>query len=290
MYYYDDYIKDVKRITDMYRNIISIVDSAQSYDKRDIYALKLGRGKICGIISAGVHGREYVNTPALMNVIKEYLYKYYSLSRKNTRNEYVDLQNKALIIVPLLNPDGYEIALRGYNVLNDSYLRKICISRNINYTEWKENARGIDINRNFDSITWKQKSKEDYPFSEVESQFMKMIFDKYYGGIYIDIHSRGKNIYYYRKSMNDIYNYRQKIIAKDISSFTKYRLSDEQEEINVGDSGGNTVHYYSEKYNCPALTIETVKEDETFPLDYRNVDKIYEEIYHLLDYMLNYEI
>ena len=145
-------------------------------------------------------------------------------------------------------------------------------------SRWKDNARGIDINRNFDSITWKQKSKEDYPFSEVESQFMKRIFDKYYRGIYIDIHSRGKNIYYYRKSMNDSYNYRQKIIAKDISSFTKYRLSDEQEEINVGDSGGNTVHYYSEKYNCPALTIETVKEDETFPLDYKNVDKIYEEI------------
>ena len=90
--------------------------------------------------------------------------------------------------------------------------------------------------------------------------------------------------------MNDIYNYRQKIIAKDISSFTKYRLSDEQEEINVGDSGGNTVHYYSEKYNCPALTIETVEEDERFPLYYKNVDKIYEEIYPLMDYMSNYEI
>ena len=34
---------------------------------------------------------------------------------------------------------------------------------------WKNNARGVDINRNFLSKSWKPKSIDDKPMSEVET-------------------------------------------------------------------------------------------------------------------------
>ena len=285
MYYYEDYVKDIESLILANKEIIDVIDKVESYDKRTIFALKIGKGKACGIVSAGVHGREYVNTPALMKIVKEYIRNYNQCNNNKTYKKDL-LENNSLIIVPLLNPDGYEIALKGYEVIKNEKLKKICMDKNIDYKEWKYNARCIDINRNFSSLSWNKKYKSDYPFSEIETRFMKKIFDKYYGGLYIDIHSRGENINYYRKYLDEKYNKKQRKIADDISEFTKYRISEPYEEINVGDSGGNTVHYYSEKYRCPAITIETVDENEIFPLKYNNVDIIYNKLYKLLGYII----
>ena len=67
------------------------------------------------------------------------------------------MSDRAIIFVPLVNPDGYEIALFGKNV------------------EWKNNIRNVDINRNFFCKSWEKKFKDDYPFSEIETLFLKRI-------------------------------------------------------------------------------------------------------------------
>ena len=117
---------------------------------------------------------------------------------------------------------------------------------------------------------------------------MKSIFDNYGGLIYLDIHSRGENIYYYRSSMSEEYNAKQYIIAKQLSKIMEYRISEPSEEINSGDSGGNTVHYYSEHTNGYAITIETIPENEQFPLKSENVEKVYDQIKDVLLWMMNY--
>jgi len=43
-------------------------------------------------------------------------------------------------------------------------------------------------------------------------------------------------------------------------------------------SGGNTVHYFSEHFYKPAITIETVDENANFPLYYNYRKSTYEEI------------
>ena len=49
------------------------------------------------------------------------------------------------------------------------------------------------------------------------------------------------------------------------------------EEVDL-QGGGNTVHAFSEQYNYPALTIETVPEGASFPLDLQWQERVYQKI------------
>lgn len=182
-------------------------------------------------------------------------------------------------IIPLLNPDGYEIALGGFDVIRDSELRKHAVKLGIPYEDWKANARGVDINRNFPSVTWRPKFPGDRPASENETKALIYLFDQIPAVGYLDLHSRGKTIYYYKGNMSKEYNERQKYIAERLKEVTGYELMPPESEIEEMDSGGNTVHYFSEKYHKPAITIETVPDLEPFPLDVRHQRPTFEEIH-----------
>lgn len=182
-------------------------------------------------------------------------------------------------IIPLLNPDGYEIALGGFDTIRNQELRKHAIAMGIPYEEWKANARGVDINRNFPSVTWRPKFPGDHPASENETKALMYLFDQIPAVGYLDLHSRGKTIYYYKGSMSKEYNERQKFIADRLKAVTGYELMPPETEIEAMDSGGNTVHYFSEKYQQPAITIETVTDLAPFPLDVRFQRPTFEEIY-----------
>ena len=67
--------------------------------------------------------------------------------------------------------------------------------------------------------------------------------------------------------MSEQYNERQLAIAERLSKVTGYKLVPPEDEIAEEDSGGNTVHYVSETYGIPALTIETLPDNVDFPID-----------------------
>lgn len=177
------------------------------------------------------------------------------------------------------------IAQRGFHVIKNEVLQKqaakISRENHIPYALWKLNGKGADINRDFPSKTWHPKKEGDYPGKQIETKaFMKAV-NMLDTDIYIDLHSRGNEIYYYRKEMSKEYNEKQLEIAKKISEVTKYTLVNPALEIADGDSGGNTVHYYSEHKKKPAFTIETIPEEETFPLDLQWQQDIYERLENL---------
>ena len=300
-YSYFDLISDVKALAQTYSKVLQSVTIGKSHDNRDIVMLKLGTGKKYILFCAGVHGRETVN-PIVLLKIAEYYAKIYeefykekekfTMLLKNPTDDigkqydrmifgkcvYELLQTYTILMIPLLNPDGYMISLYGYNVIRDPELKKRIKKMGIHYAEWKYNGRGIDINRNFPCRSWKPKGPNDYAASENETKTLIQIFHQYRIRCFLDFHSRGKSIYYYRNSMPSAYNENQLKIAKRLKVVTKYRLVSPEDEIEYGDSGGNTVHYFSERFNRPALTIETVDEDAAFPLDYKYRISTFEEI------------
>lgn len=187
-------------------------------------------------------------------------------------------QQFTFYIVPLLNPDGYEISLEGFDAIRTPEYRLNAIASGIPAKEWKANARGIDLNRNFPSVTWRPKFPGDEPGSEKETQALMYLFSVIPALGYLDFHSRGKAIYHAKAQMSPEYNERQKRIAMRLQEVTGYDLMPPEDEIEAMDSGGNTVHYFSETYHKPAITIETVTDLEPFPLDIRHQRPAYEEI------------
>lgn len=302
---YDKFISTTKALADQYHDILQCVTIGKSHDNRDILLLKLGLGNNYMVCCAGVHARETINPIVLLRIIEFYaeIFKTYKTEKQDLKNQLLNttlyleneyqqmlfqtctyelLQTFTILFIPLLNPDGYMISLYGYNAIKNPQLRSRIKKMGINYAEWKFNGRGIDINRNFPSRTWKPKGPGDYAASENETKCLIQVFHQYRIRCFLDFHSRGKFIYYYRNSMPSVYNDNQLRIAKRLKDITKYGLAAPEEEIEYGDSGGNTVHYFSERFNKPAFTIETVDEDAPFPLDYTYRASTYEELKLLL--------
>lgn len=292
LYSHDKLVSDAKALAEQYRSIIQYVTIGRTHDNRDIVLLKLGTGRKHMLFCSGVHGRETINPIVLMRITQYYAEVYNNyLSRKEAfirrtldpeilqQKQYEEmifdkcvyelLQTYTILIIPLLNPDGYMISLTGYHSIRDNKLKESAIKKRIPYAEWKYNARGIDINRNFPSLSWKPKAPGDYAASENETKALIHVFHSYRIRCFIDFHSRGRSIYYYRNIMPEDYNERQLRISKRLAAVTKYELMPPEEEIDYGDTGGNTVHYFSEHFNRVALTIETVPEEAGFPLDNR---------------------
>ncbi|EDW68992.2 carboxypeptidase B1 [Drosophila virilis] len=137
-------------------------------------------------IEAGTHAREWITVSTSLNCI-------YQLTERYTRNIEL-LRNLRFIIVPLVNPDGYE------------YSR----TKNRN---WRKNRRphkaskivGTDCNRNYD-IFWecgptktnRNTYKGERPFSEPETRAMRNILDSLAPNLlfFLSLHSYGQSIMY----------------------------------------------------------------------------------------------
>lgn len=301
IYSYDKLISDARALADQYQGLVQNVTIGKSHDNRDILMLKLGIGKKYMLFCAGVHGRESINPIVLMKLTEIYADHYvkYDKDKEKSRRRLIEpytyleedywstlfgrcihelLQTYTILIIPLLNPDGYMVSLTGYDAISDQELRKKALARRLPWKEWKYNARGVDINRNFPSRLWKPKGPDDYAASELETRALIAVFHQYRIRGFIDLHSRGKSIYYYRSRMSDVYNERQLKVANRLKEITKYELMPPGDEIDPGDTGGNTVHYFSEHFYKLALTIETVEEEADFPLDIKYRASTYEEL------------
>ncbi len=256
-YSYRNMISDAMLLQKKYGGLIECETIGYSVQRRKIIMLIMGCGYKRIFLTGGIHARESVNTKLLMMLTSYYAEKYYG---KDIFNRY------SFNIVPLINPDGYTMAMTDESM-----------------ADYKCNYNNIDINRNFPSVLYKSGGKAgEYPASEPETRALMMAFKSHPSVMYIDFHSRGECIYYHRQAMNECYNRRQYMIAKRLGECTGYSLVAPDEEVEAYDTGGNSVHYYSENFKMPAFTIETMPEDTAFPMDVRLSDVLFEKMKYLL--------
>lgn len=309
-YEYEELMEYGNYLQDRYQQVLEVSIIGSSHDNRKIPMFQIGSRPIKLIVTGGVHGRESINPVVLMKMIEDFCIlemdqramEQWEKKRKQENKkkrlfinsglrDFIFYQEQegqevykenSFAIIPLVNPDGYEIAQKGFSAIQDLELREKIKNMGVDYQQWKYNGRGIDINRNFPSKTWKKKFDGDIPASEKETMAVMEVMDRIRGEAYLDFHSRGKAIYYYRNHMGTQYNDRQKVWAKKIHDRTNYRFMKPSEEVDENDSGGNTVHYYSEQIGNPAITIETVPEKAEFPLEIKWQRKTYKEIKDVL--------
>lgn len=270
-YGYGDILYNLIVLRNLYPKLIRIESTGVSHDNREIPLVKVGKGENGPVFIAGVHGRESINPIVLTSIIEKYAKRYYS------GGEHL-LDQYCLYFMPILNPDGYEIATKGFLAINNPNLRAGCQENYVDSTLYKYNARGIDINRNFASVSFLENEHSGAANSENETKaFINACHMHKYMGL-IDFHSRGRSIYYYRSAMDDKYNKKQYDIACRLSKCSGYGLYLIQDENPDNQSGGNTVHYFSEKFGLPALTIESVDEDADFPLNVKYQQIVFNEL------------
>lgn len=281
-YSYEDVFSSMKQLSQMYSDFVICRIVGQSHDDRLIPMIRIGSGEQTLICTAGVHGRESINPVLVLKMIEEYCEAYkHNQIIDDTYDVHQLLNQYSICFIPLVNPDGYEIALYGFTAIQNPILRQTIRMKKIASECWKYNARGVDINRNFPCKSYIQQQISEYPASENETKALMNVFQDYSSVGYLDIHSRGKIIYYYRNSMSFLYNQKSHRLAKYLQKISKYSLGKKEEEFFSKLSGGNSVNYYSEHTGKPAITVETVDDNAVFPLHTKYQPEAFREIHSI---------
>ncbi len=138
---------------------VSLVNLGKSAAGRDIPLLFLGQTNDFTLFVAGDDSTQRINTLILLKFIKELCEKTLSGEELCSINIRKALFGRGLAIIPLLNPDGHEIAHlgeRGCGRLATG-IGRLCKG---DYSKWSANLRGVELKRNFFPDFDKRKAKE----------------------------------------------------------------------------------------------------------------------------------
>ena len=254
----------VKSLRDRFDDL-QIATCGKSVLGREIYALLMGRGQRTVVFVGGTHGQEWLTSIILMRFCEDILSgeSFCGYSAEEL------LSGVRLVVIPELNPDGIEIALQ---------------RRADSETLWNANARGVDINHNFNADWYALRDFEEkqgilgpsprryggpYPESEPETKAITRFLRSVDVDMLISFHSQGEEIYYeYGNNTPEKSLY----IAKILASLTEYTLVKNEGHC----AGGGLKDWFIEERRKPAFTIEIGKGQNPLPI--ADADEIYERI------------
>lgn len=190
---------------------------------KEVKGFEAGSGQECILIFAAIHGNEMGTADLLNKLVDEIKAKPSLVS-----------SSKKLIIIPVLNPDGF-------------YDR-----------EDKLNANEVNLNLNFRTSDWKPYGPEGQfagaePFSERESRLLKEIVEKYKPTSMISFHSQGAIV------SPELNHEPSAVLAKWYSEKTGYLYVDEAS----WDYPGTATKWFAETYNKAAITVELTNHSES---------------------------
>ena len=101
---------------------------------RSMYAVKVGNGRPVGLVQYAMHGREFIT------------------AKLSFEQYFVGVKRGSCWFVPLVNPDGAllsEVGLRSVENKEEKARLLRLNGNNTDFSLWKANGRGVDLNVNF---------------------------------------------------------------------------------------------------------------------------------------------
>lgn len=207
---------EIKAFYQSYQGLKCVI--GYSCRNREIHAFHIGKSTGKQFIAVyGVHAREWITAELAVKHIKK------------------GVKSGGGWIIPLLNPDGAIISQTAYPL-------------------WKANARGVDLNCNFDAewgtgrLNTKIRGGEncigDNPFSEAETVALRDFTLKVRPYVTFSFHTKGEEIYWEFCGLGDK---RGAEILEEITGYTAKRI--------YGSAGGYK-DWCIQKLKIPAYTVE----------------------------------
>lgn len=266
------------------------------------------------MVQASIHGREYMTTQLVMKMLEYYAAKYdkgsyegvsYKDIFSNTAVHVVPMVNPdgvtiSQLGIEALNDPYYGDLIRDcYQIDYPTLVYKEDSNGDMNWydfyrdeafdfsdenspyisfeeyqTIWKANARGVDLNKNFDA-GWQELDlkqlpaygdyKGAYPVSEPEAQILADMAQEYDYACYLSYHSRGQLIYYDVTGNSVENSLASQRLAELTAGCNKYELINLQTSYNTSLGGfGDWVQLALHK---PAITIENGKKPCPLPIE-----------------------
>ena len=286
-YSYDQMMEDLDALKERYPEMMELNSRAVTADGREVMEVMLGSPEAGHhiLIQASIHGREYMNTVLAMNQIEDYLRGYYEKNYNGIM--WSDLyQNVCIHVLPMSNPDGVMISQQGVDAIRNEGLKQNllqCYERDLSdgtfsgdqslyFQQWKANAKGVDLNRNFDEgwdsyigrpMPSSERYKGDSAVSEEETRAILGVYKDFELDCCISYHSFGNLIYWNYGSQGEIYEADRRL-AECVGAVTSYELHSTVQDST--DSAGCSDYFVLEA-GIPAVTIENGGQNCPLPIE-----------------------
>ncbi|MFC5735843.1 M14 family metallopeptidase [Cytobacillus gottheilii] len=277
-YHYDILKQDLKKMKKQYR-FIKVKKFGKSSFGRNLYAVRLGEGKHNILIVGSHHGREWLTTSLTMKMMEDYAYAYQQ--KKGIGGySYSLLDEVSIWFIPMLNPDGVVLQQEGIDAFPKGFHARLLEMNDgrSDFTSWKANGIGIDLNRQYPSgwdelqtgsekPSW-QFYKGEHPIEAAEVKALVRFVNKINPELAVAYHSSGQEIFW--DYHNDAHSARDRAIANEVAELTGYPLSEPSAEA----VGGGFKDWFITEFRKPAMTIEICRlvEDRAPP-----ISELYEE-------------
>lgn len=266
IYTYARLREDLTRLKREFPAALDVEVIGYSREGRAIYAARAGKqdAPVRVLIQAGIHAREHMTGLLVMAQLERLL-----------RRGVPDWA--AFYMLPMVNPDGAAMSqtgLAGQRAIEIYAADRAAGYADCDYAqylkEWKANAAGVDLNRNFDA-GWERvdtrpgPSTANYrgrePESEPETQALASYTLRVRPDVTISYHAMGEEIFY-DFGGNTPVNEAGLSLARAVARRTGYRLVPDDQS-----SFGGYKDWAIEKLSIPSLTIEVGHVKTPLPLD-----------------------
>ena len=266
VYNYTAFTEDITNLQKKHSQI-PVFSIGESVEGRNLFAIKLGTGPRRVLFHGAHHGMEWLTARLLMQFATD-------LVTPNYDTEYIWKKN-TLYLIPMVNPDGIEIAKTGIF--------------------WQANARGVDLNHNYDALWHCSKLAESeygisgpgptrysgpYPESEPETKALANFTRQNSFDLTLSFHSQGQVIYW------DFCGYAPKESFQYLDRFEA--VSPYRRDIPDGiASYGGYKDWFLQTFKKPGFTIEIGLGKN--PLPPEDFEQIYQETLPLMLEVLRFE-
>ncbi len=208
------------------------------------------------LIIGSVHAREHITTLLLNKLVSK-------------------VNNCSFDYLPMLNIDGVLLCHNGLNLVSEDRKNNLLKWNNHSYdfSLWKANINGVDLNVNFDADWGEGKSNITYPWSEnyigrayhsePETKAVVKLLERNKYSLVACYHSKGEVVYWGFES-----NFRHYNEARAIAEKLNYTL-----ERSEGSAGG-IKDYYCTKYLGLGVTIEVGNDSFAHPYPTKELPKL----------------
>jgi g-D-glutamyl-meso-diaminopimelate peptidase len=227
---------------------------------KPIPAIQVGSGTDRIHYNAAFHANEWITSLILLVFLEDYACAIQAEERIFHQRA-MDLFNRStLFLVPMVNPDGVDLVHHGINESHPYYDFLLQWNQgSTDFTEWKSNIRGIDLNDQFPAYWDVEKLRRspvgpgprDYPglkpLSEPEAVAIAEFTKRNDFHLVIALHTQGREIYWnYR-------NYEPKQagrMAEQLARVSNY------EAVKLTDSDAGYKDWFIQEYSRPGFTVE----------------------------------
>lgn len=280
MFSYADLLKEVDKF-----NAIGVetgvVPGDSTLSQRIPYIFVGKKTENCIIVQGAMHAREHITALLVLQQAK-FLVKRSDLTI-----------NGGIYFIPMTNPDGVRLAQENLSWIENKKLKTKLVEingGNTDFSLWKANIRGVDLNVNFDAKWARGKqnvffpSPDNYvgksPNSEKETINLIHFTESLKPLATLSYHTKGEVIYW-RFTQDKRSLWRDYRLAKGISALTGYKLDD-----GVGSVGGYK-DWCVDKLHIPAFTVEVGKDSFPHPYPYSEFENIFNINYDTPRRLLN---